>query len=288
LKDHWWWLQKEVWEGKEVTSVTNSPWRLFLEEDHCVSQDAYTFLKEMIKKYNANLGIPPQSSSKCFGVGLTPMMDRTPKINEAESDVVDYHWGVQNAGYAFPRESWQRIRKSEAEFNSFHDGWDVTLLHMMQTGLLPALMLLPRLSRMRNIGVVGVSNPAGKNWYKEIGFAEVSVSKGELRKMEDFKIGTRVLGKDPRELPYMGPFGSKYDFDAVRPGQLNNNWDGNYGPDVTTHWGFRGDWQPGQRYDDGWGAMFHSCVTLFIILNAAACIAAFWSGCFVHVHSRAE
>jgi len=272
LKEHWWWLQNVVWDGPAVAAVTNSRWRLFLEEDHCVTRDAYRFLQQMVRLDEAAVGIP-RSKSSSFGVGLTPMMDRTPKVKREPWHVLDYHWGIQNAGYAFSRSIWEAIKANTVEFHSFHDGWDVTLLHLMQINLLPSLVLLPRLSHLRNIGVSGVSQQ--ENWYEEIGFGNVAVSShdGFGVDMKEWSIGSRILGKDPSELPYMGAFGSKYDFDALRPGELNNNWDGNYGPDVSTHWGVRGDWAPGKPYEDGWDTPAVIFLCLFVGFNAMASMA---------------
>lgn len=278
LKEHWWWLQQTVWDAPEVTSITSSPWRIFLEEDHCVTADAYLFVKEMIHLAERSLGVPKGAGSSCWGIGLAPMMDRTPKLGPEPWDMVDYHWGVQNEGYAFSRDTWNNIKKASNEFLSFHDGWDVSMLHLMQVQLLPALVLLPRLARIRNIGVIGVTTGTisyqASNWYDELGFASAAVSQQSRVRVEDVHVGTRALGKDPRELPYMGAFGSKYDFDAVRPGQLNNNWDGNYGPDVSTHWGVRGDWTAGQQHDDGWYSVFLVCLLIFVAINALGWIVA--------------
>merc|ERR1712100_239732 len=116
----------------------------------------------------------PSSWSSSFGVGLTPMMDRTPKVRPEPWNILDHHWGIQNAGYSFSRTVWEKIKANADEFHSFHDGWDVTVLHLMQLKLLPALVLLPRLSHLRNIGVSGVSQQA--NWYDEIGFGNVATS----------------------------------------------------------------------------------------------------------------
>lgn len=178
---------------------------------------------------------------------------------------MDYHWGVQNEGYAFSRDSWERIKRFGREFLTFHDGWDISLLHLMQLKYIPSLVLLPRLSRVRNIGVTGVTQ--NSELYEEAGFASTPTSKEVSADIEDFEIGTRILGKDPTRLPYMGPYPEMYHFDAYKPGQLNNNWDTNFGPDITSHWGFRGDWTPGEHRVDGWASLFSACLAAFLTVT---------------------
>jgi len=268
VKEHWWWLQEQVWDSAEIRAITQSPWRIFLEEDHCVTHDSYQYVKEMRRLCDRSLGLPKGSRSTCWGVGLSPMMDRTPPLREEPWNLVDYHWGVQNNGYAFSARTWRLTQQSAEEFHAFHDGWDVAVLHLMQVNLLPALVLLPRLARLRNVGVVGATQV--DKWYEEAGFARAAVSAQHGAALEDFLIGTRVLGKDPALLPYMGPYGHKYDFDAMKPGVLNNNWDGHYGGDITSHWGVRGDWQPGSVRPDGWPTLFASCLCVFLVVSGSA------------------
>ena len=55
LQAHWWWLQKEVWEGQALAPLhasrrvtkegKHAPHVLFLEEDHSCSRDIYVAAK---------------------------------------------------------------------------------------------------------------------------------------------------------------------------------------------------------------------------------------------------
>ena len=44
------------------------------------------------------------------------------------------------------------MKEHEKEFLEFPDGWDYSLYHLMQKGLVPETMVRPIISRVRNIG----------------------------------------------------------------------------------------------------------------------------------------
>jgi len=235
LKAHWWWLQQMVWRDPAVLSLTSSSWRLFLEEDHLLALDAYELLQQMVRTAN-------MSSGSVWGVGLAPMLDRTPPLHHEPAQLLDYHWGVQNQGYAFPNSTWRQLEAASTQFWQFHDGWDITLLYLMQLKLLPRCVLLPRLARLQNIGSEGATQDTAR--YQEFGFDTFPVSDG--RQVQRLEIGGRTLGKDPSALPVMGPYGESYDWDAIRPGQLNNNWEANYGASMRD----LPRWKPGEIHND--------------------------------------
>jgi len=236
LKAHWWWLQQMVWQGPTVLQLTNSKWRLFIEEDHELAADAYTLMQQMVQLEVLN------ETSGVWGVGLAPMLDRTPPLRAEPTQMLDWHWGVQNQGYAFPNSTWLQLRAVSDEFWQFHDGWDITLLHLMQLKLLPRRVLLPRLPRLKNIGSEGATQDSAL--YEEFGFNKFPLSDGTPA--TTLHIGPHTLGKDPSELPEMGPYGERYDWDAVRPGQMNNNWEGNYGASMRE----LPRWSPGKPNDN--------------------------------------
>eukprot|EP00656_Telonema_subtile_P039673 TRINITY_DN44759_c0_g1_i3.p1 TRINITY_DN44759_c0_g1~~TRINITY_DN44759_c0_g1_i3.p1 ORF type:complete len:415 (-),score=36.54 TRINITY_DN44759_c0_g1_i3:14-1258(-) len=221
VKEHWWWLQRMVWEDAVILKQTpKSTWRLFIEEDHQLSPDAYTLVQDLILR--AQVG--NTTAARAWGVGLAPMMSRTPEIHQEPAHKLDYHWGMQNAGYAFPLATWHAIRAARSQFWEFHDGWDITMLYLMQLRLINRQVLLPRLARLKNIGVSGATQSTDS--YNDTILPRIPVSAGTITSVP-LEVGPRVLGKDPARLPIMGPYGVPLNWDAVSPGQLNNNWEGN-------------------------------------------------------------
>lgn len=217
VKDHWWWLQRMVWDDPVISRLTRSKWRLFLEEDHLVSRDAYDLLRKLVLRAEVTPG-------RAWGVGLAPMMARTPELHQEPAHKLDYHWGVQNAGYALPETSWRAIWRARSEFWQFHDGWDITLQYLMERHFLSRQVLLPRLARLRNIGAIGATQDV--NSYNNTILPKIPVSGGAIVPLASLHIGSRTLGKDPARLR-LKPYPVPLDWDAVDPGQLNNNWEGN-------------------------------------------------------------
>lgn len=60
-----------------------------------------------------------------------------------------------NTGIAFNRVTYEQIRASD--FESFPDGWDWSLFHLVQTGQMGGMMLGPAVSRLENVGKEGAT-----------------------------------------------------------------------------------------------------------------------------------
>ena len=60
-----------------------------------------------------------------------------------------------NTGIAFNRSTYEQIRAST--FESFPDGWDWSLFHLVQTGQIGGMMLGPAVSRLENLGKEGAT-----------------------------------------------------------------------------------------------------------------------------------
>jgi len=64
-------------------------------------------------------------------------------------------FSVINTGIAFDRATYEQIKASD--FDTFPDGWDWSLFHLVQTGQMKGRMLGPAVSRLENVGTEGAT-----------------------------------------------------------------------------------------------------------------------------------
>jgi hypothetical protein len=144
IKQHWMWLQDQIWtrvpETKDLTGDV-----ALLEEDHIVTPDYLQVLTRLIQLRRGNC-------SACWGVTV-----RWACMHDDDKDVrkVCRSHSVINTGIAFDRSTYEAIKASD--FEAFSDGWDWSLFHLAQTGQMGDMMLGPAVSRIANIGRLGAT-----------------------------------------------------------------------------------------------------------------------------------
>ena len=144
IKEHWMWLQDQIWGGLPETQAFDGH-VLLLEEDHLVSPD-YLQVMEVLVALKAS--VCPQCWAVCAKYGCRePSASKVLHICRSSA--------VINSGIALNRSIYRIIKRSD--WLDFADGWDWTLFHLAQTGQMPDGMLAPAVSRMRNIGLEGAT-----------------------------------------------------------------------------------------------------------------------------------
>ena len=146
IKEHWRWLQDELWTRMPETREHAGHIAL-LEEDHIVTPDYLEVLSRLIQLQHSEC-------AACWGVTVRWACMRD---DDADDRKVCRSHAVINTGIAFARSTYEAIRASD--FDDFGDGWDWSLFHLAQTGQLGAgdMMLGPAVSRIRNVGRRGAT-----------------------------------------------------------------------------------------------------------------------------------
>eukprot|EP00164_Ancoracysta_twista_P000818 GFYU01001081.1.p1 GENE.GFYU01001081.1~~GFYU01001081.1.p1 ORF type:complete len:407 (+),score=56.07 GFYU01001081.1:197-1417(+) len=170
LKDHWWWLQHQVWYELFPQRETEV---VFIEEDHAVSPDFYSTLKSILKRKRERQDSGDSLASQAWGVAMSPYY----RENMKEESVYefDYHWAFMNTGYSYNRTMWTILKENEDLFMGFNDGWDYSFFYLQQIGRFPDVQILPRQSRVYNIGSEGLN--CDESQYKEMGLLTMPVSR---------------------------------------------------------------------------------------------------------------
>jgi len=174
IKQHWTWLQDEIWTRLPET-MRHEGHVALLEEDHIVTPDYLMLLTELIHRQE-------RECKGCWGVTVrwACMRDDDPDIRK----LCRSH-SVINTGIAFARSTYEAIKASD--FESFSDGWDWSLFHLAQTGQMPDMMLGPAVSRITNIGRLGATVVEGGDAhlqrqldYESVGHQGLQVAPGSL------------------------------------------------------------------------------------------------------------
>ena len=174
IKEHWIWLQDEIWTRMSATRRRQGHVAL-LEEDHIVTPDYLKVLTELIS-------LRERECKGCWGVTVrwACMHD-----NDQDHTKLCRSHSVINTGIAFDRSTYEAIKSSD--FASFGDGWDWSLFHLAQTGQMPDMMLGPAVSRISNIGKLGATVTEGGDahlqkqlQYNNVGDKGLAVSASSL------------------------------------------------------------------------------------------------------------
>lgn len=165
---------------------------VFLEEDHVVTVDFIVVLKLLTQ--HACHGVP-----SCWGFALSPYYSPARlslNMTDEKNNEFQYIYGFMNTGYSFSKNIWKQIYALSIQFHDFQDGWDVSLYHLMHTGLLnKTTQLLPRISRVRNIGKKGI-NITPKS-YNDIGIGMMRKSHAIGIGKKHFSIEFNISGDPP-------------------------------------------------------------------------------------------
>lgn len=226
VKDHWWWLQEQVW-GMDSALVhpDAADWRLFMEEDHLPSQDYYVTAVAMCTALES--GTLPIASDQFWAFGMSPMQFNSGPLKVEPANMFDGHYGVMNMGYGFSRKIFERLNTSvvRSAFFAFEDGWDYSLFHLMQKRLIPRVQLLPRLSRVKHIGRHGITQSPDRIDAVQVEYFPLS---GHNSFNGPLIVGERLLYKDPALLPLKFQFGIPVLWWAHMPGTPANDWRGEH------------------------------------------------------------
>jgi len=169
VKQHWLFLVRQVFDGiREMRGYKGDV--LLLEEDHVPSPDILVTLRGLLAIKNRGEGACAGDAG-CWGAYMKFGCQGEGK----ETDIYKacrVKWFV-NTGVAFNRSVFEAIEASD--FESFRDGWDWSMYHLIQTRqLLPCQqgdgqidgqtssactphMLAPAVARISNIGEDGVT-----------------------------------------------------------------------------------------------------------------------------------
>ena len=177
VKNHWRFVLRQIWE--ELTDLRGYDGEvLLLEEDHAPTPDVLETLRALVRLKNGGLvsrGLPRGEEEGteglvgrggcegCWGVYLKFGCMEEGKETDIHK-ACRVKWFV-NTGLAFNRSIYEAIAASD--FDSFRDGWDWSIYHLIQTQQLLACqsatheprciphMVAPAVSRIANIGAAG-------------------------------------------------------------------------------------------------------------------------------------
>ena len=174
---------------------------LFIEDDHVLSPDAYRSVQAMLRL----LGEAEAAGADAWGVALADISGRSNYVASPDGmHLFERRGGYSNTGYAFGACTWAKFEAARDEFDAFPDGWDWAMYHLQQKGLVGQEFVLPRLPRIRNIGVEGVNMDAAQ--YAASGLGDTVVS-GDLsvsfRAPDARLIKGKCTGCDP-DKPWAG------------------------------------------------------------------------------------
>ena len=124
----------------------------FIEEDHLVSPDFLRVAHLLARKDSSTLC--PHS---CWGFSLYNHLSRP----DSDERHFQQREGFVNAGYFLSLEAWNVLQQLKESFHSCRDGWDMCIMKLQHEGRFSSHFFSPVLSRVQNIGSVGLNMHPG-------------------------------------------------------------------------------------------------------------------------------
>lgn len=185
LKEHWWWMMDHVLHTPGALPRNYSRGVLFLEEDLKVSPDALHCLDALEAEAEAR----QWEDMWAVTLSMWGMSVNSGEMASPES-VMMLQWGHNSHAYSMPAHVWQRIRPARRVFFDFREGWDWSFFHLQQKALAPRKFLVPALSRLRNIGRIGLTQSGAD--YDRSGLANTAVSGPEHVAIREWRVIDRA------------------------------------------------------------------------------------------------
>jgi hypothetical protein len=121
----------------------------------CVARSTHSLL-EILRVMQILLEEKQKACPNCWGVCARYSCSNAQDVDTRK---LCASFSFINTGIAFNRSTYEQIRAST--FESFPDGWDWSLFHLVQTGQIGGMMLGPAVSRLENLGKEGATVNSG-------------------------------------------------------------------------------------------------------------------------------
>jgi len=145
LKHHWFWLMNYLWDGFPPLQGFEG-YLAFIEEDHVLSRNAYLNLKAVAALR------PELCPEECLFLNIGPSI-ADGHLHQPGVVIDNPH----NAGYAFDRKMWNKIRASASRFCEFDDyNWDFSLSFLLDQWHPNVSSIMPMTESIIHIGKCGM------------------------------------------------------------------------------------------------------------------------------------
>lgn len=198
-KHHFTWMIKSVFEmnfpGQSVDAIA------FFEEDYVVSPSIYETVVSGLHLYNA---LPQKKNESYFGIVLEG------RVFKSDDVIEGWHVKKFSSGpMVLTRPMYKSLVINADTFCTYDDyNWDWSIVHLMNKGLIPSLVLFPSIPQVMHIGIdKGIHGGRVARWQL---FATLNAKFPEpfhgTKIVGDTKQFNRTVAKDP-----FGGWGHKAD-----------------------------------------------------------------------------